>query len=158
LPFKCNLQRYAATFDRKLAASYGKLHVDVAFWGGLVPGNAHNESVLNELIGRGVVGLKTFMSPSGIGDFPNTARVDLEAALKVLAKHQLPLMAHAELVGDVEDLDPEADPRKHATYLATRPRKWEQVRKAGRGERFLFLIFFKSERERRSSALARRDF
>ena len=117
----------AATFDLKLKASRGKLHVDVAFWGGLVPANAHNESVLNELIGRGVVGLKTFMSPSGIGDFENTARPDLKAALSVLARHQIPLMAHAELPGDV-DLDPDADPRKYATYLATRPRKWEQVR------------------------------
>lgn len=116
----------AATFDLKLKASRGKLHVDVAFWGGLVPANAHNETVLNELIGRGVVGLKTFMSPSGIGDFENTARGDLEAALKVLGEHQIPLMAHAELPGDVAP-DPDADPRKYATYLATRPRKWEQV-------------------------------
>lgn len=116
-----------AAFDLKLKASRGKLHVDVAFWGGLVPQNAHVEAKLNELISRGVVGLKTFMSPSGIGDFENTARKDLEAALKVLGKHQMPLMAHAELPTDV-DLDPNADPRKYATYLATRPRKWEQVR------------------------------
>lgn len=118
----------AAAFDLKLAASRGKLHVDVAFWGGLVPANAHNESVLTELIGRGVVGLKTFMSPSGIGDFENTARADLEAGLKVLSRYQLPLMAHAELPGDVDPPSVEADPRKYATYLATRPRKWEQVR------------------------------
>ena len=117
----------AATFDGKLAASEGKLHVDVAFWGGLVPQNAHNESVLDELIERGVVGLKTFMSPSGIGDFEQSFKPDLEAALKTLGKHQVPLMAHAELPSDV-DLDPNADPRKYATYLATRPRKWEQVR------------------------------
>lgn len=115
----------AATFDGKLAASEGKLHVDVAFWGGLVPQNAHNESVLDELIERGVVGLKTFMSPSGIGDFEQSFKPDLEAALKTLGKHQVPLMAHAELPSDV-DLDPNADPRKYATYLATRPRKWEQ--------------------------------
>ena len=37
----------AATFDGKIAASKGKLHVDVAFWGGLVPQNAHNETVLD---------------------------------------------------------------------------------------------------------------
>ena len=117
----------AATFDGKIAASKGKLHVDVAFWGGLVPQNAHNETVLDELIERGVVGLKTFMSPSGIGDFEQSFKPDLEAALKTLAKHQVPLMAHAELPSDV-DLDPNADPRKYATYLATRPRKWEQVR------------------------------
>jgi len=116
----------AAAFDLKLAASRGKLHVDVAFWGGLVPANAHNESVLTELLGRGVVGLKTFMSPSGIGDFENTARADLEAGLKVLSRYQLPLMAHAELPGDVDPPSVEADPRKYATYLATRPRKWEQ--------------------------------
>ena len=67
------------------------------------------------------------MSPSGIGDFEQSFKPDLEAALKTLGKHQAPLMAHAELASDV-DLDPNADPRKYATYLATRPRKWEQVR------------------------------
>jgi len=53
----------------------------------LVLGNARNESVLNELIERGVVGLKTFMSPSGIGDFANTSPGDLAAALAVLNRH-----------------------------------------------------------------------
>ena len=30
----------AESFDLKLDAARGKLHVDVAFWGGLVPSNA----------------------------------------------------------------------------------------------------------------------
>ena len=119
----------AAAFDLKLAASRGKLHVDVAFWGGLVPGNARNASVLNELIERGVVGLKTFMSPSGIGDFANTSPGDLAAALAVLDRHQVPLMAHAEMVDDVERTMG-ADPRKYASFLASRPRKWEQASRA----------------------------
>ena len=100
--------------------------MDVAFWGGLVPGNARNESVLNELIERGVVGLKTFMSPSGkVCDFDMTSPGDLAAALAVLGSHQVPLMAHAEVVDDVERVAG-ADPRKYATHLASRPRRWEQ--------------------------------
>ena len=40
-------------------------------------------------------------------------------------------MAHAELPSPVVE-DPGADPRKYATYLATRPRKWERVRASKR--------------------------
>ena len=68
------------TFDLKLKASANKLHVDVAFWGGLVPDNARNQTKLKALIDAGVVGLKAFMSPSGIGDFENASVDDLKLA------------------------------------------------------------------------------
>jgi hypothetical protein len=41
----------------------------------------------------------------------------------------MPLMAHAEMVDDVERTAG-ADPRKYASYLASRPRKWEQASRA----------------------------
>lgn len=119
----------AETFDLKLKASANKLHVDVAFWGGLVPDNARNQTKLKALIDAGVVGLKAFMSPSGIGDFENASVDDLKLAMRTLNAHHVPLMAHAELLTPVEE-DPDADPRKYATYLATRPRVWEKVRKS----------------------------
>ena len=119
----------AESFDLKLDAARGKLHVDVAFWGGLVPSNARNPAALGRLLDRGVVGLKAFMSPSGIDDFQRVDEDDLRSAIRTLERHQVPLMAHAELPGPVVE-DPGADPRKYATYLATRPRKWERVRAA----------------------------
>jgi hypothetical protein len=63
----------------KLAAARGKLHVDVAFWGGLVPHNAENTTELGALLDAGVVGLKAFMSPSGIDDFERTTPAHLAA-------------------------------------------------------------------------------
>lgn len=42
-----------------------KAKVDVGFWGGLVPANAHDHTVLAALVDAGVLGLKSFMSPSG---------------------------------------------------------------------------------------------
>lgn len=44
----------------------GKLWVDVGLWGGITPVNAGNESVLLGMLQAGVLGFKSFMSPSGI--------------------------------------------------------------------------------------------
>ena len=43
----------------------GKLWVDTGFWGGLVPENAANATVLQGLLDAGALGFKSFMSPSG---------------------------------------------------------------------------------------------
>lgn len=42
-----------------------KLWVDVGYWGGLVPQNAGNYSVLQGLLDAGALGFKSFMSPAG---------------------------------------------------------------------------------------------
>ena len=49
--------------DVKRAAAAGQLAVDVAFWGGAVPGNAEKLAGLHE---AGVVGFKCFLLPSGV--------------------------------------------------------------------------------------------
>src|SRR5688500_10297079 len=46
----------------KLSAAEGKCYVDVAFWGGVVPGNLPE---LGALDAAGVVGFKCFLIPSG---------------------------------------------------------------------------------------------
>ena len=55
-----------AAFDAKVAAATGVARVDVALWGGLVPGDLDR---LDELAARGVVGFKAFMSASGVPEF-----------------------------------------------------------------------------------------
>lgn len=119
----------AAIFAQKLAAARGKLHVDVAFWGGLVPANAANATELGALLDAGVVGLKAFMSPSGIDDFESTTPAHLAAALPSLAaRGRMPLMVHAELLPEsVPPVPAGADARAYATYLATRPQQWEEA-------------------------------
>jgi dihydroorotase-like cyclic amidohydrolase len=52
----------------------GKAKVDVAQWGGLVASNAHDAGVLGNMLRLGAVGLKGFMSPSGMDDFPAVSR------------------------------------------------------------------------------------
>lgn len=117
----------AELFARKLAAARGKLHVDVAFWGGLVPHNADNATELGALLDAGVVGLKAFMSPSGIDDFESTTPAHLAAALPLLAaRGRMPLMCHAELLPDtVPAVPPGAD-------RARTPRTWQRGRGSGR--------------------------
>eukprot|EP00850_Spirogloea_muscicola_P018997 SM000180S03522 [mRNA] locus=s180:106270:110702:- [translate_table: standard] len=62
----------------KLVAAKGKLAVDVGFWGGLVTENALEPAVLDDLLKEGALGLKSFMCPSGINDFPDTNATHFE--------------------------------------------------------------------------------
>jgi allantoinase len=104
-----------AAFEVKLAAVKGKLSVDAAFWGGLVPGNL---AELEPMAEAGVVGFKCFLTHSGLDEFPNATREDLEAAMPVIARLGLPLIVHAEL----DPCGPSAgDHRDYASYLASRP-------------------------------------
>ena len=108
-------------FDQKRAAAEGKLWVDVGFYAGLIPGNTAD---LEPLLDAGVLGVKAFLVPSGIDEFPNATEADLRAGLPVLAGRGVPLLAHAELDRGAPEI---ADPRSYAAYLASRPRAWENA-------------------------------
>ncbi len=116
MPLNCSpVTTSRAAFATKLAAVGGKLSVDAAFWGGLVPGNLAELAPMAE---AGVVGFKCFLTHSGLDEFPNVTRADLEAAMPVIAALGLPLIAHAEL----DPCGPSAgDKSDYATYLASRP-------------------------------------
>ena len=112
-----------AGLEAKRAAARGQCWVDVAFWGGVVPGNT---AELAPLAHAGVPGFKCFLSPSGVDEFPHVAESDLREAMPVLASLGLPLLVHAELPALLRPPAPIAgeatvDPRRHATWLATRP-------------------------------------
>jgi len=77
----------------KVAAAAGQCAIDVAFWGGAVPGNA---SELGALLDAGVVGFKCFLIDSGIADFPALGKDELRAAMKFLAPSGAPMIVHAE--------------------------------------------------------------
>jgi allantoinase len=111
-----------AAFEQKIKASENQMYVSVGFYGGLVPGNA---AQMEPLANAGVLGIKAFLTHSGIDDFPNATAADLDAAMPMLAKLKLPLLAHCELdeVGTKAAL--EADPRSYAAWLASRPKEWE---------------------------------
>ncbi|HEV2708556.1 MAG TPA: allantoinase AllB [Pyrinomonadaceae bacterium] len=108
---------------RKLDSARGRCMVDVAFWGGLVPGNTHELAPLNE---AGVVGFKCFLIDSGVAEFPHVTEADLREALPELARLDATLIAHAELPGPVERAAAETgDPRLYETFLRSRPRAAE---------------------------------
>ena len=108
--------------NQKLEASKGKMNVNVGFYAGLVPGNA---SHLELLIQAGVVGVKCFLTHSGIDEFPNVTEKDLDEAMPIIAKYNIPLLAHCELYDAEIDCDFENNPKSYQHYLASRPRKWE---------------------------------
>ncbi len=120
MPLNCSpVTTTRRALKAKLDAVKGKLAVDVAFWGGLVPGNLAELSLLAD---DGVVGFKAFLTHSGLDEFPEVSREHLEAAMPVIAALGLPLIVHAEL-------DPCAlageDPRQFSSYLASRPAEME---------------------------------
>jgi allantoinase len=121
MPLNCiPVTTTAAALEVKRAACAGQLHVDVGFWGGVVPGNADE---LPGLARAGALGCKAFLVHSGIDEFPNATEADLRQAMPVLRDHGLPLLAHAEL--DLGADVSETDPRAYRGYLESRPPAWE---------------------------------
>ncbi len=112
-------------FQEKLAVARGQCWVDVAFWGGVVPGNT---SELAPLIKAGVRGFKCFLVHSGVDEFPNVTEKDFRKALPELKKLDTVLLAHAEAPDVIERAgieDTTGDPRRYQTFLRSRPRAAE---------------------------------
>ncbi len=109
-----------AALEEKIAASEGKRWVDVGFHAGVVPGHVDD---LDPLIRTGVLGAKAFLVHSGIDDFPAATERELRAAMPILARHGVPLLAHAE----IESVAPPypGNPRSHRAWVASRPPAWE---------------------------------
>ena len=109
--------------EAKRRAAAGRCHVDVACWGGVVPGNA---AELEPLSRAGVLGFKCFLCPSGVDEFEHVAEADLRTALPVLARLGVPLLVHAEIPALLRDplVAPgghSRDPRRYRTWLDSRP-------------------------------------
>lgn len=112
-------------FQTKLAATREKLHVDVGFWGGVVPGNTPE---LAKLWHAGVVGFKCFLIHSGVDEFPNVTENDLREAMPELARLGAVLIVHAELPGPVAaccQSMTDGPSRSYKTFLDSRPRAAE---------------------------------
>ena len=83
----------ADALQAKRRAADGQCHVDVGFWGGVIPGNTPE---LERLTQAGVAGFKCFLADCGSPDFPPVDARQLTAALHVLARLGRPLLVHAE--------------------------------------------------------------
>jgi allantoinase len=114
-----------ARFEEKLAAAEGQCTVDVAFWGGVVPGNTHE---LEPLVRRGVRGFKCFLIHSGVDEFPHVTDANLRVAMPEIARLGTVLLVHAEVPGPIDAAAASlagSDPREYETFLRSRPRESE---------------------------------
>ena len=105
----------------KREATSGLLRVDCAFWGGVIPGNT---GALEGMVADGAAGFKAFLVHSGIDEFPNATEHDLRAAMPILARLGVPLLAHAELAEHLSDI-PDIAHDEYQAWLGSRPGKAE---------------------------------
>jgi allantoinase len=104
-----------AALEEKRAAAAGQCWVDVAFWGGAVPGN---EASLRPLHEAGVVGFKCFLLDSGAPEFPPLDAAGLRTALGTLAEVDALLIVHAEDTAEIKPLEPTRD---FGSFVKSRP-------------------------------------
>ncbi|MER6897433.1 amidohydrolase family protein, partial [Amycolatopsis sp. NPDC000740] len=112
-----------AALEVKRKAASGRVHVDVGFWGGAIPGN---EGDLRGLHDEGVFGFKCFLLHSGVDEFPPLDAAGLESALRELKSFDAQMIVHAE---DSEAIDAAPDPHgeKYHDFLGSRPRGAENL-------------------------------
>ena len=112
-----------AALELKRLAAHKQSFVDYALWGGAVDGN---QADLAPLAAAGVPGFKCFLIYPGCEGFTSIDGQNLERALPAIAATELPLLVHAELAEPIEAATSQlqaqnADWRRYATYLASRP-------------------------------------
>jgi allantoinase len=112
----------------KRAAADGKCAVDVAFWGGAVPGS---QPELRALHAAGVTGFKCFLADSGVPEFPPLEAAGLRAAMAELAGTGTVLAVHAEAQSEIGTLpgtsaDGQGAGRDYWPFLASRPPRAER--------------------------------
>jgi allantoinase len=112
-----------AALELKQQAAAGQTHVDVGFWGGVIPGN---ECELESLHHAGVLGFKCFLADSGTDEFRPVSAEEMEAALCRLRPLSTPLLVHAESAEAAAAI-PAASGHSYADYLASRPRGVENL-------------------------------
>lgn len=97
--------------------------VDVAFWGGAVPGNV---SHLRGLHDAGVAGFKCFLLHSGVDEFPPLDAARLEEAMVEIASFGGLLIVHAEDEGCIDGA-PQVPGPLYDDFLASRPGEAETL-------------------------------
>ncbi|WNV89903.1 allantoinase AllB [Umezawaea sp. Da 62-37] len=108
-----------AALEVKRKTARGRVHTDVGFWGGIIPGNLPD---LRDLHDAGVFGFKCFLVHSGVDEFPHVEPADFGAALEELASFDALAIVHAEDAHTITDAAPD-----YAGFLASRPGAAETI-------------------------------
>ena len=117
----------ADAFDAKYDVASESAVVDFALWGGLVDADS---AKLRDLAECGVVGVKAFMCPSGVDEFPHLADGALDAALRAAAAAKLLVAVHCEDEATVTvstDHIRRAGRRDRRAWLEARPAEAERI-------------------------------
>ena len=107
-----------AAFDAKADAAEQGAIVDYALWGGLVSADAN---ALRALAACGVVGVKAFLCPSGVDEFPHLREADLVPALRAATQAGLLVAAHCEDEATLAEAASRARGRDLRAWLDSRP-------------------------------------
>ncbi|MFJ6182656.1 allantoinase AllB [Streptomyces sp. NPDC092295] len=113
----------AAHLRTKREVARTKAHIDVGFWGGAVPDNVKD---LRPLHDAGVFGFKSFLSPSGVDEFPALDQEQLGRSLAEITGFGGLLIVHAEDPRELAAAPPPGGPA-YADFLASRPRDAENA-------------------------------
>jgi allantoinase len=107
----------AASLELKRAAADAQCWVDIAFWGGAVPGNEPHRAGLHR---AGVRGFKCFLADSGVPEFRPLDRAGLHRAAAQISELGSLLLVHAE---DPDCLGEVGGPggADYAAFLRSRP-------------------------------------
>jgi len=108
--------------EAKRSAAQAQCWTDVAFWGGVIPGN---QGELRPLIDAGVKGFKCFMIESGVEEFPCVSESDLRPAMSTLKDTGSVLLFHAEVDDHPTPPSDSEDPTLYGTFLKSRPESFE---------------------------------
>ncbi|KAI0294990.1 allantoinase [Russula brevipes] len=106
----------------KRSAARAQCWTDVAFWGGVIPGN---QDQLGPLVEAGVKGFKCFMIESGVEEFPCVSESDLRPAMSTLKDTGSVLLFHAEVDDHPTPIGDSEDPTVYDTFLKSRPESFE---------------------------------
>ncbi len=112
-----------AALEIKRRVARDQVFVDVGFWGGAVPGNAHD---LRPLHDAGVFGFKCFLLPSGVDEFPPLDADGMERDMAELAGFDGLLIVHAEDAVTIAHAPP-AGGAHYDRFLASRPHEAEDA-------------------------------
>ncbi|WP_410617274.1 allantoinase AllB [Amycolatopsis sp. lyj-109] len=112
-----------AALEVKRKAATGRVHVDVGFWGGAIPGNVGD---LRGLHDAGVFGFKCFLLHSGVDEFPPLDPAGLDEALRELSSFDALMIVHAEDAHEIGEA-PQPHGGRYVDFLHSRPRQAENL-------------------------------
>ncbi|XP_053160566.1 allantoinase, mitochondrial-like isoform X2 [Hemicordylus capensis] len=79
--YSCPPTTTLSGLDTKLQSAKGQCYIDVAFWGGIIPGN---QAELLPMLKAGVPGFQCFLMATGVEDFSHVLLQDLHVAMNEL--------------------------------------------------------------------------